>query len=82
MNKNTPFFNNFIEAETLTEEEVSQIAGGCANFSTSSFSVSDLTRKYPSDNDEGNSSISGVNFPGSASGVNFPGSSSKVNFPS
>ncbi len=71
MNKNTPFFNNFIEAETLTEEEANQIAGGCVNFETSPISPADLTRKYPSDDDEG----------GNASGVNFPDSSSRVNFP-
>ncbi|MDP2574534.1 microviridin/marinostatin family tricyclic proteinase inhibitor [Vibrio penaeicida] len=47
MSKNTPFFNNFIEADTLTEEEANQISGGTINFGGIS------TRKAPSDDDEG-----------------------------
>ena len=71
MNKNTPFFNNFIEADTITEEEANQIAGGIVNFGgiatrkapsddDEGFAIS--TRKAPSDDDEGSSS-SAIIFP-------------------
>ncbi|WP_325893239.1 hypothetical protein [Grimontia sp. NTOU-MAR1] len=47
MDKNTPFFSNFIEADTITKEEANQISGGWI------FPNEIATRKAPSDDDEG-----------------------------
>ncbi|CZF84009.1 microviridin/marinostatin family tricyclic proteinase inhibitor [Grimontia marina] len=56
MDKNTPFFSNFIEADTITKEEANQISGGW------NFPNEIATRKAPSDDDEGFSS-SAIVFP-------------------
>ncbi|MBD1556374.1 microviridin/marinostatin family tricyclic proteinase inhibitor [Vibrio sp. S9_S30] len=76
MSKNTPFFNNFIEAETLTEEEINQVSGGVVNrgnFSNIIFPLDSesetATRKSPSDDDEG---ISAIAFEFESPGIVFP----------
>ncbi|MCG7500170.1 microviridin/marinostatin family tricyclic proteinase inhibitor [Vibrio sp. Of7-15] len=51
MNKNKPFFNNFIESqvEELTTEEANQCAGGFKSWPPGDL----VTMKSPSDDDEG-----------------------------
>ncbi|NGN96790.1 microviridin/marinostatin family tricyclic proteinase inhibitor [Grimontia sp. S25] len=61
MSKNTPFFSNFMEAQTLTTEETKQAAGGLdfvkpgdlpGGFDPSKEPIY-VTMKHPSDDDEG-----------------------------
>lgn len=55
MNKNQPFFAQFMQTQELTEEQISQVAGGVLEQPAQANAAEKImvTMKHPSDNDEG-----------------------------